>query len=57
MAVYLTNKQAAERLNIGENTLRDILNSRDHPPYLLFGNSKKVRLSAWVEYFKGKEIP
>ena len=55
--IYLSAKQASERLNIGENTLRDIMNSRDHPPYLTFGKMKKVRLDAWIDYFKGKEIP
>lgn len=54
--VYLSVKQAAKLFNIGENTLRDCLNARDHPPYLLVGKAKKVRRDALEDWFKSKEI-
>ena len=54
--VYLSVKQAAKIFNIGENTLRDYLNARDHPPYLLVGKAKKVRRDALEQWFKSKEI-
>lgn len=54
--IYLSTKQAAKLFNIGENTLRDYLNARDHPPYLLVGKAKKVRRDALEEWLKSREI-
>lgn len=54
--IYLSVKQAAKEFGIGCNTLRDILNSRDHPPYLQIGNAKKIRKEALQEYFEKREI-
>ena len=54
--VYLSVKQAAKEFGIGYNTLCDILNARDHPPYLQVGKAKKVRREALQEYFEKREI-
>lgn len=54
--IYLSTRQAAKAFGIGYNALCDILNSRDHPPYLKVGNAKRVRKDALAEWFKEREV-
>ena len=54
--VYLSAREAAEFVGIGENAMRDILNAREHPPYLMVGSTKRVRKDALREFFEKREI-
>ena len=54
--LYLSAREAAEYVGIGINAMHDILNARDHPPYLVIGNAKRVRKDALREYFEKREI-
>ena len=54
--LYLSAREAAEYVGIGINAMHDVLNSRDHPPYLVVGNAKRVRKDALREYFEKREI-
>ena len=54
--LYLSTREAAEYVGIGENVMRDFLNAREHPPYLLVGNAKRVRKDALREFFEKREI-
>lgn len=52
----MSAREAAEYVGIGINAMHDILNARDHPPYLVIGNAKRVRKDALREYFEKREI-
>lgn len=52
----MSAREAAEYVGIGINAMHDVLNSRDHPPYLVVGNAKRVRKDALREYFEKREI-
>lgn len=54
--LYLSAREAVEYVGIGINAMHDILNARDHPPYLVIGNAKRVRKDALREYFEKREI-
>lgn len=54
--LYLSAREAAEYVGIGINAMHDVLNSRDHPLYLVVGNAKRVRKDALREYFEKREI-
>ena len=54
--LYLSIPEAAQYVGIGENLMRDIMNSRDHPRYLKVGNYKRISKDALREYFEKREI-
>ena len=53
---YLSAREAASYIGIGINQMHDILNSRDHPPYIMVGNGKRVRKDALEKWFEKREI-
>ena len=53
--LYLTIPEAAAYVGIGENLMRDIMNSRDHPRFLRVGNFKRISKESLREWFAGKE--
>ena len=55
--IYVTSKEAAGILGIGEHVVREHLSRKDRPlPHLQIGNVKYVRVSVLEDYFSGFEI-
>lgn len=50
--LYLTAKEAAKYVGIGEKKMHDYLNSSDPPPYLLVGKEKRPQRKALEAYFE-----
>ena len=53
--LYLSIEQAATYTGIGQNTLRDWLNSKDPMPYLAIGNRKLIQRDALSDYLTSKQ--
>ena len=53
--LYLSVRDAAEYVGIGEKAMRDYVNSSDPPPYLMNGNKVMLEKAALAPYFKGKQ--
>ena len=53
--LYLRIKEAAEYVGIGENRMRDLVNSDDPPPYLVVGKEKRLQKAALAEYFERRQ--
>ena len=52
----MSAREAASYIGIGINQMHDILNSRDHPPYIMVGKAKRVRKDALEKWFEKREI-
>lgn len=55
LPLYITTKQAAILTGIGENTLRDWLNSSEPMPYIRIGNKRLIQREALPEYLESKQ--
>lgn len=50
--LYLSVHEAAQYVGIGENMMRQYVNSNNPPPYLKVGNKKLLQKSALASYFE-----
>lgn len=50
--LYLTVKEAAEFVGVGQAYLYDLLNGANPPPFLRVGNKKLLQKAALAGYFE-----
>lgn len=55
LPLYINVKQAAEMSGIGENTLRDWLNSSDPMPYIRIGNKRLIQRDSLAAYLEKRQ--
>lgn len=53
--MYLSVKEAAKLVGIGENTMREFVNSKCPPPHIKLGRKVLIRRSALATYFEEME--
>ena len=53
--LYITASQAAEMSGIGENTIRDWLNSNDPMPFIRIGAKRLIQRDAFAAYLERKQ--
>ena len=51
--LYLSVKEAAEYVGVGQAYLYDLLNSANPPPFLKVGNKRLLQKAALAGYFEG----
>lgn len=53
--IYLNVRDAAKYVGIGEKAMRDFVNSKDPPPYLMNGNKVMLEKAALAPYFRERQ--
>lgn len=53
--LYLNVRDAAKYVGIGEKAMRDFVNSKDPPPYLMNGNKVMLEKAALAPYFRERQ--
>ena len=53
--LYLNIKEAAKLVGIGEHHMRDLVNSKDPPPYMKVGKKVLLQKAALAPYFERKQ--
>ena len=53
--LYLTVRDAAKYVGIGENAMRDFVNSKDPPPFMRLGKKVFIEKAALAPYFRERQ--
>ena len=53
--LYLTVRDAAKYVGIGENAMRDFVNSKDPPPFMRLGKKVLIEKAALAPYFRERQ--
>ena len=53
--LYMTVKNAARYVGIGERAMWDCVHSKNPPPYMMVGNKYMLQVAALPAYFEAKQ--
>lgn len=55
LPLYLTIQQASDYSGIGQNSIRDMLNSADPPPFIRVGKKRLIERETFPAYLRRKQ--